>query len=241
MTNVLDKIDQGVICVVAKTELGWTVNEDVKNALTDMLQAASIVIMPGHFDKIPLKFDKWTLQDFLKHKIRIVPGAIVRYTAYIGPDCVVMPSFVNIGAHVGDGTMIDSFATIGSCCYVGKSCHISSGVVLAGVLEPKQSLPVIIEDNCFIGANAVIAEGVIVGEGSVVAAGVTITGSTRIYNKIDNTYTKGSIPPHSVVISGSYKLNECINASCAIIIKQVDAKTLNKTQINKLLRDACDE
>lgn len=194
------------------------------------------------FDKLGLLFDNWEAKDFQTHQIRALPGAIVRQGAFVDKDVVLMPSFINIGAHVGKGTMIDTWATVGSCAYVGANCHISGGVGLGGVLEPLQALPVIIEDNCFIGARSEVVEGVIVGGGSVLGMGVFIGASTPIFNRETGDTTYGRVPPYSVVLAGSLpcrkgtNVNNTPHLNCAIIVKQVDAQTRSKTSVNELLR-----
>ena len=194
------------------------------------------------YDKVPLKFSAWTAEVFQAHKIRAVPGSLVRQGAFIGPQTVLMPCFINIGASVGQGTMIDTGARVGSCAYVGKDCHISGGVGLGGVLEPPQAQPVIIEDNSFIGANSEIAEGVVVEEGSVIAMNVHLGLSTKIVDRKTGAITYGRIPAGSVVVPGSLETawqgqgRGKLNLNCAVIIKQVTAETRRKTALNDLLR-----
>ena len=227
---------------------GWRVNQWLKKAvllsfrLTDnhLVEGGSA----GHpaYDKVPSKFAGWDEARFAAAEIRVVPGAIARAGAYIGPGCVLMPSFVNIGAHVGAGTMVDTWASIGSCAQIGKNCHISAGAGIGGVLEPMQANPTIIGDNCFIGARSEIVEGVVVGEGCVVAMGVFITQSTKIVHRHTGEVVRGHIPPFSVVVPGA--MPDPANGrgggpslACAVIIKSVDARTRAKTGINELLRD----
>lgn len=190
------------------------------------------------YDKIPLKFEGWDKKDFEKAGVRIVPGAVIRLGSYLACNTVVMPSFVNIGAYVGEGTMIDTWSTIGSCAQIGKLCHISGGVGIGGVLEPLQANPVIIEDNCFIGARSEIAEGVIVGEGAVISMGVFLGASTKIVNRQTGEITYGYVPPYSVVVPGTVPGGEpgqpALN--CAVIVKRVTAETKAKTSLNELLR-----
>ena len=201
---------------------------------------------PAHaawWDKIPSKFDNWDDKSFRAAGFRAVPGCVVRRSAYIAPGVVLMPSFVNLGAYVDTGTMVDTWATVGSCAQIGKNCHISGGVGIGGVLEPLQAGPVIVEDNCFIGARSEVAEGVIVREGAVLSMGVFIGASTRIVDRETGTVAQGEVPPYSVVVPGSLpgevrgngKLAP--NLYCAVIVKRVDAKTRAKTGINELLRD----
>lgn len=188
------------------------------------------------FDKIPLKTSGWKQYDFELAGFRAVPGSIIRYGSYIGKGAILMPSFVNIGAHIGDNTMIDTWATVGSCAQIGENCHISGGAGIGGVLEPLQANPVIIGNNCFIGARSEIAEGVIVEDGAVIGMGVYIGQSTKIINRETGTVTFGVVPKNSVVVSGSYPSLGGVNIYAAIIVKQVDDKTRSKTSINDLLR-----
>jgi 2,3,4,5-tetrahydropyridine-2-carboxylate N-succinyltransferase len=186
---------------------------------------------------VPSKFEGWGEPEFRKAGFRAVPGAIVRRGAYVAPGAVLMPSFVNIGARVGKGTMIDTWTTVGSCAQVGENCHISGGVGLGGVLEPLQAAPVIIEDNCFIGARSEVAEGVIVREGAVLAMGVYLGRSTRIVKRDGTVVGYGEVPPYSVVVPGATGgHNAGVSLYCAVIVKQVDAQTRAKTSINELLR-----
>lgn len=190
-----------------------------------------------YYDKVPLKFAFFTEDDFKMLEARIVPGAIVRYGSYIAKRCVIMPSFINIGAYVGEGTMIDTWATVGSCAQVGKNCHISGGAGIGGVLEPASNMPVIIEDNVFIGARSEIAEGVIVEEGSVISMGVYIGASTKIIDRETGEVFYGRVPAGSVVVAGSTPSKNGVNLYAAIIVKKVDATTRSKTSLNDLLRD----
>jgi 2,3,4,5-tetrahydropyridine-2-carboxylate N-succinyltransferase len=190
------------------------------------------------WDKVPLKFADWSEEDFRRAGFRAVPGAIARKGAYIAPAVVLMPSFVNIGAHVGEGTMIDAWATVGSCAQIGRHCHISGGAGIGGVLEPLQANPVIIEDNCFIGARAEVAEGVIVREGSVLSMGVYLGQSTKIVDRATGEVHYGEVPPYSVVVSGAMPSPKGgPSLYCAVIVKRVDEKTRAKTSVNELLRD----
>ncbi|MDR2609305.1 MAG: 2,3,4,5-tetrahydropyridine-2,6-dicarboxylate N-succinyltransferase, partial [Rickettsiales bacterium] len=188
-------------------------------------------------DKINNKFDGWNEKRFCQSKIRAVPGCFVRQSAYIGTNVVLMPSFVNVGAYIDSGTMIDTWSTIGSCTQVGKNCHISGGVGIGGVLEPIQASPVVIEDNCFIGARSEIAEGVIIREGAVLGMGVFIGASTKIIDRETNKVLYGEVPPYSVVVPGSIPSKNNISTYCAVIIKKVDEKTRSKTSINEILRN----
>ena len=223
---------------------GWQVNQWLKKAVLLSFRLNDNQVMDGGsaghpaFDKVPSKFAGWDDARFRAAGFRVVPGAVARAGAYIAPGCVLMPSFVNIGAHVGKGTMIDTFASIGSCAQVGENCHISAGAGIGGVLEPMQANPTIIGDNCFIGARSEIVEGVIVGEGSVVAMGVFITQSTKIVDRATGMVTRGEIPPYSVVVPGTLPDPDGgPSLACAVIVKTVDARTREKTGINELLRD----
>ena len=223
---------------------GWRVNQWLKKAVLLSFRLTDNAVVEGGsaghpaYDKVPSKFAGWDEARFRAAGIRVVPGAIARAGAHIAPGCVLMPSFVNIGAHVGEGTMVDTWASIGSCAQIGAHCHISAGAGIGGVLEPMQANPTIIGDNCFIGARSEIVEGVIVGEGSVVAMGVFITQSTKIVHRVTGEITRGHIPPFSVVVPGT--LPDPAGGpslACAVIIKTVDAGTRAKTGINDLLRD----
>ena len=223
---------------------GWQVNQWLKKAVLLSFRLNDNRVMDGGsaghpaFDKVPSKFAGWDDARFREAGFRVVPGAVARAGAYIAPGCVLMPSFVNIGAHVGKGTMVDTFASIGSCAQVGENCHISAGAGIGGVLEPMQANPTIIGDNCFIGARSEIVEGVIVGEGSVVAMGVFITQSTKIVDRATGTVSRGEIPPYSVVVPGTLPDPDGgPSLACAVIVKTVDARTREKTGINELLRD----
>ena len=228
---------------------GWTVNQWLKKAVLLSFRLNDNVVIDGGsagapgFDKVPSKFAGWTDAQFRDAGFRVVPGAIARQGSHIGKNVVLMPSFVNIGAYVGDGTMIDTWASVGSCAQIGEGCHISAGAGIGGVLEPMQANPTIIGDNCFIGARSEIVEGVIVGEGSVVAMGVFITQSTKIVNRETGEIVTGHIPPYSVVVPGALPGKPLPDGSpgpslaCAVIVKTVDAQTRSKTGINELLRD----
>ena len=191
------------------------------------------------FDKVPLKYADYSEADFVRDGVRVVPDAIVRRGAYVAPDVVLMPSYVNIGAHVGSGTMVDTWATVGSCAQIGRNVHLSGGVGIGGVLEPVQAGPTIIEDNCFIGARSEIVEGVIVEEGAVISMGVYLGQSTRIYDRSSGETSYGRIPAGSVVVPGSLPSSDGkYSLYCAVIVKQVDAQTRAKTSLNDLLRNA---
>ena len=223
---------------------GWQVNQWLKKAvllsfrLNDM---AAIAGGPGHstwWDKVPSKFVGWSENNFRAAGFRAVPGAIVRHGAFIGKGAVLMPSFVNLGAHVGEGTMVDTWATVGSCAQIGRNVHISGGAGIGGVLEPLQAGPVIIEDGAFIGARSEVAEGVRVGEGAVLSMGVYLGASTRIVDRETGETFRGHVPPYAVVVPGSLGGGDGKPALyCAVIVKRVDAQTRSKTSINELLRD----
>ena len=243
--EVINKLNTGNLRVATKNNKKWIVNEWIKKAilLYFMINHNKCSTQhPDSFDKIPLKFKKWNTEDFKESRLRIVPGSIVRYGSHLGKNCIIMPSFINIGAFIDEGTMVDTWATIGSCVQIGKNCHISGGTGLGGVLEPLQSNPVIIEDNCFIGARSEIVEGVIVQEGSVIGMGVFISPSTPIISRKTGKINFNKIPPYSVVISGTLPKKIFQNTftsqqlQCAVIIKTVDHKTKLKTSLNELLR-----
>ena len=242
----LDLLDSGEARVSEKTENNWVVNEWLKKAVLLSFRLWPMDLIaggPGNgnwWDKVPSKFSKWNAKDFQDNNFRTVPGSIVRYSAYISPEAILMPSFVNLGARVGSGTMIDTWVTVGSCAQVGKNCHVSGGAGIGGVLEPLQAGPVIIEDNCFIGARSEIAEGVIVKEGAVISMGVYIGASTKIIDRSTGEIIYGKVPSYSVVVPGSLpnKSNpDGPSLYCAVIVKKVDSKTRSKTSINDLLRD----
>ncbi|WP_298308984.1 2,3,4,5-tetrahydropyridine-2,6-dicarboxylate N-succinyltransferase [uncultured Erythrobacter sp.] len=243
--EALSLLDSGRARVAEpRAEGRWQVNQWLKKAVLLSFRLNDNRIMDGGsagapaYDKVPSKFEGWDEARFAESGIRVVPGAIARHASYIAPGCVLMPSFVNIGAYVGEGTMIDTWGSVGSCAQVGKNCHISAGTGIGGVLEPMQANPTIIGDNCFIGARSEIVEGVIVGEGCVVAMGVFITQSTKIVYRDTGKIIKGHIPPYSVVVPGTLPdPNGGPSLSCAVIVKTVDAQTRSKTGINELLRD----
>ncbi len=244
--DVIKGLDEGTLRVAQKVDGEWQVNQWVKKAvlLSFKIQNNFLTEVPGgaYYDKVPLKFEGYTAERFAKEGLRAVPGAVVRRGSHIEPNVVLMPSFVNIGAYVGSGTMVDTWATVGSCAQVGKNVHLSGGAGIGGVLEPVQAGPTIIEDNCFIGARSEIVEGVIVGEGSVVSMGVFIGKSTRIYDRTTGEIMYGRVPPRSVVVSGSLLSKDGkYSLYAAIIVKRVDDKTLSKIGLNELLRQAQDE
>jgi 2,3,4,5-tetrahydropyridine-2-carboxylate N-succinyltransferase len=238
-------LDSGEARVATKEADGkWTVHQWLKKAvlLSFRLNAnGAISGTPGGgnwWDKVPSKFEGWSAKEFKEAGFRAVPPCAVRRGAYVAKNAVLMPSYVNIGAYVGEGTMIDTWASVGSCAQVGKNCHISAGTGIGGVLEPLQANPTIIEDNCFIGARSEVVEGVIVGEGSVLAMGVFITQSTKIVNRQTGEIIYGRVPPFSVIVPGTLPDPKGgPSLACAVIVKTVDAKTREKTAVNELLRD----
>jgi len=247
--SVLDQLDSGRVRVAERTSPGrWSVNQWLKKAvlLSFRLNDNQLMNGPGGsnwWDKVPLKFKGWGENRFREAGFRAVPGAYVRHSAHIARNVILMPSFVNVGAHVDEGTMIDTWVTVGSCAQIGKNVHLSGGVGIGGVLEPMQASPTIIEDNCFIGARSEIVEGVIVGEGSVVSMGVFIGSSTKIVDRATGEIFMGKVPPYSVVVSGNLPGKALPNGQpgpslyCAVIVKRVDEQTRSKTSINDLLRD----
>ena len=239
--QALAELDAGRLRVAEKIGGEWHVHQWLKKAVLLSFRLNGMALMEGlgghAWDKVALKYTAWDEDRFRAAGFRAVPGAIVRRSAYIAKGVVLMPSFVNVGARVGEGTMIDTWATVGSCAQVGAHCHISGGAGLGGVLEPLQASPTIIEDNCFIGARAEVAEGVIVGEGSVLSMGVYLSASTKIVDRTTGEVHLGKVPPYSVVVSGSMPSGNGPNLYCAVIVKRVDEKTRAKTSINELLRD----
>ncbi len=245
--EVLDMLDGGELCIAEKKSGAWVVNEWLKKAVLLSFRLNDNALVEGPFqdgvaahwfDKVPLKFLGWSEQQFREAGFRAVPGSFVRHSAYIGKNAVLMPCFVNVGARVGEGTMVDTWSTIGSCAQVGKNCHISGGVGIGGVLEPLQAAPVIIEDNVFIGARSEVAEGVIVEEGAVIAMGVYLGASTKIVDRETGEVIYGRVPAYSVVVPGTTpgKTPDAPALYCAVIVKRVDEKTRSKTGINALLR-----
>ena len=251
--NTLELLDSGVLRICNKIENDWIVNEWLKKAILMSFKTNENRVFNSNisnlirgqytwFDKIDLKTSGWSEDDWTKKNYRAVPGCIVRYSAFIAKGVVLMPSFVNLGAYVDSGTMVDTWATVGSCAQIGKNVHISGGAGIGGVLEPLQAKPVIIEDNCFIGARAEIAEGVIVKTGSVISMGVYIGASTKIIDRETGEVFMGEIPPFSVVVPGNIQGKKMKDGSvgpslyCAVIVKTVDEKTRSKTSINDLLR-----
>jgi len=243
--TALTLLDSGEARVAEKqTDGSWTVNQWLKKAVLLSFRLNDMGVIAGGpgkavwWDKVDSKMKSWTAAKFRKAGFRAVPGAVVRRSAFIAPGAVLMPSFVNLGAHVGANTMVDTWATVGSCAQIGKNVHLSGGVGIGGVLEPVQAGPVIIEDNCFIGARSEVVEGVIVREGSVLGMGVFIGQSTKIVDRATGKIFYGEVPPYSVVVSGTLPgSKEGPNLYCAVIVKRVDERTRSKTSINELLRD----
>ncbi len=246
----LDLMDRGHARVAEKADGGdWQVNQWLKKAVLLSFRLNPMEIIKGGpgdaawWDKVPSKFDGWRGVDFEEAGFRAVPGAIVRRSAHIAKNVVLMPSFVNLGAHVGEGTMVDTWATVGSCAQIGRNVHLSGGVGIGGVLEPLQAGPVIIEDNCFIGARSEVVEGCIVREGAVLGMGVFIGQSTKIVDRATGEVFYGEVPAYSVVVAGTMPGKPLPNGEpgpslyCAVIVKHVDEKTRSKTSINELLRD----
>jgi 2,3,4,5-tetrahydropyridine-2-carboxylate N-succinyltransferase len=241
VAKVLAGLDSGKLRVAEKKDGKWITHQWIKKAVLLSFRLRDNEIMQGgythYFDKVDSKFARFTQADFQAGGYRVVPPAAARHGAYIAKSVVLMPSYVNVGAYVDEGTMVDTWATVGSCAQIGKNVHLSGGVGIGGVLEPVQANPTVIEDNCFIGARSEIVEGVVVGEGSVISMGVYIGQSTKIYNRATGEVTYGAIPPGSVVVSGGLPGGDGrYSLYCAVIIKQVDAKTRAKTGINELLR-----
>ena len=247
--TALQMLDKGEARVAEKVGDEWVVHQWLKKAvllsfrLNDMTTISGAPGGSSWWDKVPSKFAGMDEAAFRKAGFRAVPGCVVRHSAYIAPGVILMPSFVNLGAYVGSGTMVDTWATVGSCAQIGKNVHLSGGVGIGGVLEPLQAGPVIIEDNCFIGARSEVVEGVVVGEGAVLAMGVFISASTRIVDRATGKIHIGKVPPYSVVVPGALPGQPLPDGSpgpslyCAVIVKTVDAQTRSKTSINDLLRD----
>ena len=242
--QTLNLLGNGTLRVAEKKASGeWAVNQWTKKAVLLSFRLREMELQKGGpqnstwWDKVDSKFKDWGETEWKKKNFRAVPNTVVRASAFIGENVVLMPSFVNLGAYVDSGTMGDTWATVGSCAQIGKNVHLSGGVGIGGVLEPMQASPTIIEDNCFIGARSEIVEGCIVREGAVVGMGVFIGKSTKIFNRETGETTYGEIPPYSVVVSGSIPSKGGVNLYCAVIVKQVDEKTRSKTSINDLLRD----
>ena len=249
VNEALNLLDSGQARVAEKVNGSWQVNQWLKRAVLLSFRLNDNEPMTGApqgstwWDKVPTKFEGWSDNTWRDAGFRAVPGAIVRRSAYVGKGAILMPSFVNLGAYVDEGTMVDTWVTVGSCAQIGKNVHLYGGVGIGGVLEPLQAGPTIIEDNCFIGARSEIVEGVVVGEGSVISMGVFIGASTKVVNRATGEIHMGHVPPYSVVVSGSLPGKPFPdgtpgpNLYCAVIVKTVDAQTRSKTGINDLLRD----
>ncbi|MBF0448686.1 MAG: 2,3,4,5-tetrahydropyridine-2,6-dicarboxylate N-succinyltransferase [Magnetococcales bacterium] len=253
VTAAIEGLDSGQFRVAEKNPThpeaihGWVVNQWLKKAVLLYFKLHDNVVMAGseanYFDKVPTKTAGWSAERFQAGGFRVVPPATVRKGSFIAPGAVLMPSYVNIGAYVDSGTMVDTWATVGSCAQIGKNVHLSGGTGIGGVLEPLQANPVIIEDNCFIGARAEVAEGVIIGEGSVLSMGVYLGASTKVIDRATGEVHMGYVPPFSVVVSGTMPGKPLPdgrpgpNLYCGVIVKTVDAKTRSKTGINELLRE----
>jgi 2,3,4,5-tetrahydropyridine-2-carboxylate N-succinyltransferase len=240
--EILCELDKGNLRAAEKREDTWVTHSWIKKAILLFIRLHDSFLMRSPlapaYDKVPLKFAEWGEAHFKEAGFRVVPGAIVRHSAYIAPETVIMPSFINVGAFIDRGTMIDSAVRVGSCAQIGKNCHLSDNVGIGGVLEPLQADPVIIEDNCFIGACSEVVEGVFIGEGSVLGAGVILTASTKIIERDSGVISYGRIPPYSVVVPGVLPDPRPTKPGlqCAVIIKHVDEKTRSKVSINELLR-----
>jgi 2,3,4,5-tetrahydropyridine-2-carboxylate N-succinyltransferase len=242
--TAIERLDSGEARVAEKGPEGWTVNQWLKKAVLLSFRLNPMEAISGGpggatwWDKVPSKFDGWTGARFSEAGFRAVPGAIVRRGAFIGKSAVLMPSFVNIGAHVGEGAMVDTWATVGSCAQIGRNVHISGGAGIGGVLEPLQAGPVIIEDDCFVGARSEVAEGVVLEQGAVLSMGVFLGASTKIVDRESGEVMMGRVPAYSVVVPGTLPGRDGgPGLACAVIVKRVDARTRSKTSINELLRD----
>ena len=247
--TALAGLDDGSLRVAEKLSGSWQVHQWLKKAVLLSFRLNDNVLVDGGasgapaYDKVPSKFDGWDADRFRNAGFRVVPGAVARHGSYVGKNVILMPSFVNIGARVDDGTMVDTWATVGSCAQIGKNVHLSGGVGIGGVLEPLQAGPVIIEDNCFIGARSEVVEGVIVEEGAVLSMGVFISSTSKIIDRTTGEIFVGRVPAYSVVVPGSIPGQALPdgspgpNLSCAVIVKRVDAQTRAKTAINDLLRE----
>ena len=243
--HALELMDKGEARVAVREASGkWTVHQWLKKAVLLSFRLNDMSVIPGGpgkavwWDKVDSKFKGWSAAKFKKAGFRAVPGSVVRRSAYIAPGVVLMPSFVNLGARVDSGTMVDTWATVGSCAQIGKNVHLSGGVGIGGVLEPLQAGPVVIEDNCFIGARSEVVEGVIVREGAVLGMGVYLGQSTKIVDRASGQVLYGEVPPYSVVVSGTLPGKDGgPHLYCAVIVKRVDERTRSKTSINELLRD----
>lgn len=242
VTYVIELLNKGEVRVAEKINGEWQTHQWLKKAVLLYFVMNDNTIINGgfthYYDKVPLKFNGLGENDFKQGGVRVAPPAIARKGAFIAPNTILMPSYVNIGAYIDTGTMVDTWATVGSCAQIGKNVHLSGGVGIGGVLEPLQANPTIIEDNCFIGARSEIVEGIIIEENSVISMGVYLSQSTRIYNRATGEITYGRIPAGSVVVSGNLPSEDKkYSLYCAVIVKQVDAKTRSKVSLNELLRE----
>jgi len=243
VASLIADLDAGTLRVASRigTTQNWETHQWLKKAVLLSFRLDDNVLLDGgctqYFDKVPAKFADYTAEDFKTGGFRVVPGAMVRRGSFIGKNAVLLPSFVNIGAYVGEGTMVDAWATVGSCAQIGKNVHLSGGVGIGGVLEPVQAGPTIIGDNCFIGARSEVVEGVVVEDNCVISMGVYIGQSTKIYDRETGTVTYGRVPAGSVVVAGNLPSKDgTYSLYCAVIVKKVDEKTLGKVGINELLR-----
>ena len=242
VAHVLAELDAGALRVAEKIDGQWTTHQWIKKAVLLSFRLEDNVLLDGGpqrwYDKVPTKFAHYDAQQFQQGGFRVVPGAVVRRGSFIAPNAVLMPSFVNIGAYVGEATMVDTWVTVGSCAQIGKNVHLSGGVGIGGVLEPLQANPTIIGDNCFVGARSEVVEGVIVEDNCVISMGVFIGQSTKILDRATGEIIYGRVPAGSVVVSGNLPSKDCsYSVYCAVIVKKVDAQTRSKTSINELLRD----
>ncbi len=246
VAQVIEGLESGDFRVAEPGHAGqWKVNEWLKKAVLLYFRVNDMAVIEAHpapfWDKVESRFAGYDQSRFREAGVRVVPGAVARRGTFLGKDVVLMPSFVNIGAHVGEGTMVDTWATVGSCAQIGKHCHLSGGVGIGGVLEPLQASPTLLEDHCFVGARSEVVEGVVVGHHSVIGMGVFLGQSTRIYNRATREVSYGYVPPGSVVVSGSLPAADGSHSLyCAVIVKLVDEKTRSKTSINELLRGLAD-
>ena len=246
VNRVIDGLESGEFRVAEPDgNGGWKVNEWLKKAVLLYFRVNDMAVMDGapapFWDKVESRFEGYDEAAFRQAGVRVVPGAIARRGTHFGKDVVLMPSFTNIGGHVGEGTMVDTWATVGSCAQIGKHCHLSGGAGIGGVLEPLQASPTIIEDHCFIGARSEVVEGFVVGHHSVIGMGVFLGQSTRVYNRATGEVSYGSVPPYSVVVSGQLPAKDGSHSLyCAVIVKQVDERTRSKTSVNELLRGLAD-
>ena len=239
--DIMNALNHGKIRVAHKIGQNWQTNQEAKAAILAYFQIQECSLIrddhSAYFDKIPTKYQQYQTEDFLKDKVRVVPGAVARFGAYVGPHCVLMPSFVNIGAYVDHHTMIDTFASIGSCAQIGAHCHISAGAGIGGVLEPMQANPTIIEDHVFVGARSEVVEGMIIKQGAVIGMGVFLSPSTKVYDRVHQTTIQGYIPENAVVVPGNRPSEDGLyGISTPVIVKYADQKTRSKLTLNDILR-----